>query len=85
MTDTELATLSTIAWLIVTTALFVALAQWSAGNGSWTIVPGFVRGVREWVAGPPTTGTASSSPGAFVLDTPRLRARDEPCAEIEDL
>lgn len=49
MTDQQLATLSTIAWLVLTTLLFVELSNWSAG-GSWTIVPGIMRGVRGWRA-----------------------------------
>jgi hypothetical protein len=74
MTDTELATLSTIAWLILTSALFVALAHWSAGNGSWTILPGVERGLREWTSRESRVPTASSSPHAL-----------EPVAEIEEL
>jgi hypothetical protein len=48
VTDPLLATLSTIAWLVVTSVLFVELANWSAG-GSWSIIPGLVRGARSWV------------------------------------
>jgi len=48
VTDNQLATLSTLIWLVLTTILFIELANWSAG-GSWTIVPGLVRGVRGWV------------------------------------
>ena len=74
MTDTELATLSTIAWLIVTSALFVALAHWSAGNGSWTILPGVVRGLREWTLRESRLLPESSSPRPL-----------DPVAEIEEL
>ena len=48
MTDNQLATMSTLIWLAVTTVLFIELANWSAG-GSWTIVPGLVRGARGWI------------------------------------
>ena len=87
MTDTELTTLSTIAWLILTSALFVALAHWSAGNGSWTILPGVVRGLREWTAEEVTPlRPAASSPQSIVRPQPSA-AHDagEPIAEVEDL
>jgi hypothetical protein len=49
MTGPELATLSTVAWAVLTAALLVVLGTWSAGD-SWSILPGLVRGVRNWAA-----------------------------------
>jgi hypothetical protein len=67
MTGSQLATLSTLAWCVATTALFILLAQWSAG-GSWGITDSIVRGVRGWAR---TTGQEvdlqpfAISPGAI--------------------
>ena len=47
MTDAQLTALSTIAWIIGTTATFVLLAHWSAG-GSWGISTAIARGVIGW-------------------------------------
>jgi len=84
MTDNQLATLSTIVWLIVTTVLFLELANWSAG-GSWTIVPGIVRGVRGWVTRgqeldlPPfALSPRGMSPGAIVGPPYRLAGTRAP-------
>ena len=85
MSDLALTWLSTIAWFVLTGALFLALARWSAGNGSWTILPGFVRGVREWMAGDLTVQRASSSPGSFVFAPSAPPADEAAEAEIEDL
>jgi len=90
MTDIELATLSTVASLILTSALFVALARWSAGNGSWTILPGVVRGVRDWMARDEPPRTSSSSSAAVSLTLPhawqqRADPRGEELAQTEDL
>ncbi len=50
MTGPQLATLSTWAWIFATGTLFLVLASWSAGESSWTILPGVLRGVRDWTA-----------------------------------
>ena len=76
MTDVQLAWLSTVAWFVVTSALFVALARWSAGDGAWGSLPGIVRGLRGWAAPWEPTRQASS---------PAATAPGEPTAEIEDL
>ena len=47
MTGTQLATLSTIGWVILTLAILVVFGTWSTGEG-WSILPGIVRGVRDW-------------------------------------
>lgn len=47
MTDTDLTTLSTLAWLVGTVALFVLLAHWSAG-GSWGISAAITRALIGW-------------------------------------
>jgi hypothetical protein len=73
MTDIELTTLSTIAWFVLTSALFFALARWSAGNGSWTILPGLVDGLRDWTSDESRPPANSSRGGDGVV------------AEIEEL
>ena len=41
--------ISTIVTTATTAVLFVLLAQWSAGGAApWSIVPGLVRGIRDW-------------------------------------
>ena len=80
MSDVQLAWLSTAAWFILTSALFVALAGWSAGNGSWTILPGFVRGVRSWVSVEPPAELPARSGPAAAAKTDAL-----PVAEVVEL
>ncbi len=93
MTDNQLATLSTLIWLVLTSILFVELANWSAG-GSWTIVPGLLRGARGWAtrgqepdlpafaisAGEPTRGAPAAAPEplAAVPDVRAIRVPAEP-------
>jgi len=41
--------ISTIVTTATTALVFVLLAQWSAGGAApWSIVPGLVRGIRDW-------------------------------------
>ena len=47
MTDTQLTTLATLAWLVGTVTLFILLAHWSAG-GSWGISAAVARGIIGW-------------------------------------
>jgi hypothetical protein len=49
VTGPELATLSTVAWAVLTAGLLIVLGTWSAGD-SWSILPGIVHGVRNWAA-----------------------------------
>ena len=98
MSDTELATLSTIAWLVATVALFILLAGWSTGS-SWGLTAALVRGVRSWSDRPEPSVRTSTSPAAEALAPlllPPLRspathhapapgAVPVPLAEIEDL
>jgi len=48
MTGPMAAALSAALTMILTSVVFVVLAQWSAGGAApWTIVPGVARGVRR--------------------------------------
>ena len=47
MTDVQLATLSTLAWLVAMVTLLILLAGWSTGT-SWGLTASIVRGVRGW-------------------------------------
>ena len=76
MTDVQLAWLSTIAWFVLTAALFLVLARWSAGEGSWGGLPGIVRGLRDWAVGERPRPAHASSPSG---------GSSSPFAEIEDL
>jgi hypothetical protein len=50
MTDVQMTWLSTVVTLVTTAAVFVILVEWSAGGPApWTILPGVVRGVVDWV------------------------------------
>lgn len=75
MSDVQLAWLSTIVWFVLTTALFLVLARWSAGEGSWGGLPGIVRGLRDW--------TATDHPRPLRLST--AGASSSPTAVIEEL
>jgi hypothetical protein len=91
MTGPELATLSTIGWVVITVAILIVFGTWSTGEG-WSILPGLVRGVRDWAteqlgARPPT----SPSPWAVTM-SPRTSDPSGPggsepreLAEIEEL
>jgi hypothetical protein len=48
MSSTQLATIATIGWAILTLAL-LAIGTWGVGE-TWTILPGLVRGARDWAA-----------------------------------
>lgn len=61
MTDQQLTTLSTIAWIIGTTTVFILLAHWSAG-GSWGISNAIARGIIGW------TGRSGSLAGEWPSD-----------------
>ncbi|MBI3750875.1 MAG: hypothetical protein HY263_04360 [Chloroflexi bacterium] len=72
MTGPELATLSTIGWIVLTLAFIVVFGTWSAG-GSWSILPGLVRGVRDWATEEAVARQPSSpSPWAVTAPTPAL-------------
>jgi hypothetical protein len=58
VSDNQLTTLSTLAWLIGTVVLFILLAHWSAG-GSWGISTAIARGLTGWAG-----RDAASSPGS---------------------
>ncbi len=50
MTGLALIWLTTAVTIVLTAVVFVALAEWSAGGAApWSIVPGFARGVRDWL------------------------------------
>lgn len=94
MTGPELATLSTIGWAVLTLACLVVFGSWSAGE-SWTILPGLVRGVRDW-ATERAIPRQPSSPSPWSVTMPEPTAvleaglggtSSEPTerAEIEDL
>jgi hypothetical protein len=68
--------LSFTIWLVLTSLLFIVLARWSAGEGSWGGMSGIVRGLHDWAA-PQEPAPAVSSPASV--------ATAEPVAEIEEL
>ena len=90
MTGPQLATLSTIGWVILTLAFLIVFGTWSAGEG-WSILPGLVRGVRDWAAEHMASRATSPSPWAVTLPevvaAPRPPNAGEPpaLAEIEEL
>jgi hypothetical protein len=81
VTGSQLATLSTIAWLVGTTVLFALLARWSDG-GSWGITTAVTRGLIGWsgrkgsIAGEWPSGDEWPSPGR--LPTSDAPASDRP-------
>ena len=79
MTDVQLAWLSTIAWFVMTAALFLVLAHWSAGEGAWGGLPGIVRGLRDWTTGDRPHPAHASSHRSRSGSSPTARA------EIEEL
>ena len=90
MTGPQLATLSTIGWVVLTLAFLIVFGTWSAGEG-WSILPGLVRGVRDWAAEHMATRATSPSPWAvtFPAPTPAVPTPDavmpSELAEIEEL
>jgi hypothetical protein len=69
MTGPQLATLSTIAWVAFTLAFLIVFGTWSSG-GSWSILPGLVRGVHDWAAEQAAARTPSSPSPWAVPSTP---------------
>jgi hypothetical protein len=63
MTGPQLATLSTALWAILTVAFLIVFGRWSAGE-SWSILPGLVRGVRDWASEHAASRSTSPSPWA---------------------
>jgi hypothetical protein len=80
MTDVQLAWLSTITWFVMTATLFLILAHWSAGEGSWGGLPGIVRGLHDWTTGDRPRLAHASSHGSSGTASPA-----SPSAEIEEL
>ncbi len=76
MTDVELTSLSTVAWAVATSALFILLARWSTG-GSWGITSGIVDGVRSW-SRHDRSGETVASGGLPPLDLPMAQRPDNP-------
>jgi hypothetical protein len=89
LTDTQLTFLSTLAWLVLTSVGFTVLVRWSTGDGSWTVLPGLVRGVRGWVDEHAAPGESSRGPrpeAASRITVVHLPdAEPDASAEIEDL
>ena len=97
MTGPELATLSTLAWVVLTLAILVVFGSWST-NESSSLLPGLVRGVRDWAteqvaARSPcspspwavTMPAAASPAAASTAEIPDALAPSDETAEIEDL
>ena len=68
MTGPQLATLATIGWVVLTVAFLIVFGTWSTGT-SWTILPGLVRGVRDW-ATEHAIARQPSSPSPWAVTTP---------------
>jgi hypothetical protein len=94
MTGPQLATLATIGWVVLTLAFLIVVGTWSTG-GSWTILPGLVRGVHDWATEHAAAHSASSpspwsvtlpdpAPPALVED-PVARLQPDEAAEMEEL
>lgn len=87
LTDSQLTLLSTLAWLVLTTIGFTLLVRWSTGEGSWTVLPGLIRGVRGWAE----DRTSHTGPSEDAQPSPRITvvrgpgADPDVYAEIEDL
>jgi hypothetical protein len=86
LSDTQLTFLSTLAWLVLTSVGFTVLVRWSTGDGSWTVLPGLVRGVRGWVDERTTPADpAGDAPSARISVVRLADAGPGEGAEIEDL
>ena len=72
MSSTQLATLATVGWALLTLAMLV-IGTWGVGE-TWTILPGLVRGVRDWAAEHAAVRSVTS-PGAWSTASPRPRSR----------
>jgi hypothetical protein len=70
MTGPQLAMLGTLGWVVLVVILLVAFG--TSGFG-WTILPGLVRGVRDWAA-----EQAGASGGAGEPGNAREAARPSP-------
>ena len=73
MTGVQLATMSTVLWVVATVSLFVLLAEWSSG-ASWGLSASIVRGVRGWAdqdAPVPTISSPLVDPVASFVDPSR--------------
>jgi hypothetical protein len=72
VSDTQLITLSTLAWLIGTVTLFILLAHWSAG-GSWGISTAVAHGLTSWAGrGGDAERISSSSADLRPMAPPQL-------------
>jgi hypothetical protein len=80
VTGPELATLSTIGWVVLTLAFLIVFGTWSAGEG-WSILPGLVRGVRDWAAEHVASRATSPSPWVVTLPPP---AAAPPASEVRE-
>jgi hypothetical protein len=78
VSDVALTWLSFAIWLVLTAALFIILARWSAGEGAWGGLSGIVRGFHDWATEVRTSARASSSAGVG-------GGSPSPRAEIEEL
>ena len=88
LTDTQLTFLSTLAWVVLTSVGFTILVRWSTGDGSWTVLPGLVRGVRGWVdehATPAEPSRKAQTAAARITVVHLPDADPGASAEIEDL
>jgi hypothetical protein len=56
--------LMTAGWLVVTAAVYYALARWSGPTIVWTIVPGVAKGLRDWASREHRPRGAGSDAGA---------------------
>lgn len=72
MTGPELATLSTLGWVVLTLAVLIVVGTWSTGE-SWSILPGLVRGVRDW-ATEQAVARQPSSPSPWAITAPAPEA-----------
>jgi hypothetical protein len=94
VTDTQLTTLSTFAWLVLAVWLFILLARRSTGS-SWGISTAIARGLIGWtgrngiIAGE-WSGDGELPPMALPHADGPIPSKEpvveaDPCAEIEDL
>ena len=83
MSDIALTWLSFAIWLVLTCALFIVLARWSAGEGAWGGLSEIVRGFHDWATDARMPARTSSGAGG-TLDGGR-GAESSPRAEIEEL
>ena len=82
MTGPELATLSTIGWVVLTLAFLIVFGTWSAGEG-WSILPGLVRGVRDWAAEHVASRAISPSPWVVTLPPAAAAPPADPPSRVD--